>query len=76
MSASAPRRLAPAGASSTLGSPYLDYLIRQVDEVMETYPDGDGIFMDISFQLPSVEHLGPAGNGGARASTGPTPSID
>lgn len=35
-------------------SPYLDYLCAQTEEVMENYPDGDGIFMDISFQLPSV----------------------
>lgn len=35
-------------------SPYLDYLCAQVDEAMLRYPDGDGIFMDISFQLPSI----------------------
>jgi hypothetical protein len=35
------------------GSPYLDYLCRQVEEVMELYPDGDGIFIDICFQLIS-----------------------
>lgn len=37
-----------------LCSPYLDYLCDQTDEVMRRYPDCDGIFMDISFQLPSV----------------------
>jgi Hypothetical glycosyl hydrolase 6/Beta-galactosidase trimerisation domain len=35
------------------GSPYLDYLCRQVEEVMVAYPDGDGIFIDICFQLIS-----------------------
>ena len=35
-------------------TPYLDYLCAQTEEVMQRYPDGDGIFMDISFQLPSV----------------------
>ncbi|MCD7107836.1 beta-galactosidase trimerization domain-containing protein [Rhizobium sp. DKSPLA3] len=35
-------------------TPYLDYLCRQVDEVMRTYGDGDGIFLDISFQMPTV----------------------
>lgn len=31
-------------------SPYLDYLCRQVEEVMVNYPDGDGIFIDIPYQ--------------------------
>lgn len=35
-------------------TPYLDYLAAQTEEVMERYPDADGIFMDISFQLPSI----------------------
>lgn len=35
-------------------TPYLDYLCAQLDEVLNRYPDGDGIFMDICFQLPSV----------------------
>ena len=35
-------------------SPYLEYLCRQVAEVMVRYPDGDGIFIDIAFQLPSI----------------------
>ncbi len=35
-------------------TPYLDYLCAQTEEVMQRYPDGDGIFMDISFQLPSI----------------------
>ena len=35
-------------------TPYLDYLCAQTEEVMRTYPDADGIFMDISFQLPSI----------------------
>jgi len=37
-----------------LASPYLDYLCAQTEEVMQCYPDCDGIFMDISFQLPSI----------------------
>jgi hypothetical protein len=35
-------------------TPYLDYLCAQTEEVMERYPDCDGIFMDISFQMPSI----------------------
>jgi hypothetical protein len=35
-------------------TPYVDYLCDQLDEIMRRYPDGDGIFMDICFQLPSV----------------------
>ncbi len=35
-------------------SPYLDYLCRQVEEVMVNYPDGDGIFIDIAFQKLSA----------------------
>ena len=35
-------------------SPYLDYLCAQTEEVMRKFPDADGIFMDISFQLPTV----------------------
>jgi hypothetical protein len=35
-------------------TPYVDYLCAQLDEIMRRYPDGDGIFMDICFQLPSV----------------------
>ena len=35
-------------------TPYVDYLCTQVDEIMRRYPDADGIFMDICFQLPSV----------------------
>lgn len=35
-------------------TPYVDYLCNQVDEIMRRYPDGDGIFVDICFQLPSV----------------------
>lgn len=33
---------------------YLDYLCAQTEEVMARYPDGNGIFMDIAIQLPSV----------------------
>lgn len=35
-------------------SPYLDYLCAQTEEVMVKYPDGDGIFIDICFQLVSA----------------------
>lgn len=35
-------------------SPYLDYLCSQIEEVLELYPDGDGIFIDICSQLPSI----------------------
>lgn len=35
-------------------SPYLDYLTAQLEEILTRYPDGDGIFVDICFQLPSV----------------------
>lgn len=35
-------------------TPYLDYLCAQTEEVMQRYPDADGIFMDISFQMPSI----------------------
>jgi len=35
-------------------TPYLEYLCAQTEEVMRAYPDADGIFMDISFQLPSI----------------------
>ena len=35
-------------------SPYLDYLCRQVEEVMVKYPDGDGIFIDICATLLSA----------------------
>ena len=47
----------PGWAYMDFATPYLDYLCAQVEEVMQRYPDADGIFMDISFQLPSVsEH--------------------
>ena len=45
----------PAGwAFLDFASPYLDYLCTQIDEVLELYPDGDGIFIDICSQLPSI----------------------
>ncbi len=50
-------RAEPMGAGWAFldfGSPYLDYLCRQVEEVMIKYPDGDGIFIDICFQLISA----------------------
>ena len=41
-------------------TPYLDYLCAQTEEVMQRYPDCDGIFMDISFQEPSVSEYSKA----------------
>jgi hypothetical protein len=35
-------------------SPYLDYLCRQVEEVMQLYPQGDGLWIDICWQPISV----------------------
>jgi hypothetical protein len=53
-----PRYLAPPNGAGwaflDYSTPYVDYLCAQVDEIMTRYPDGDGIFMDICFQLPSV----------------------
>ncbi|MDA8586970.1 beta-galactosidase trimerization domain-containing protein [Rhodobacteraceae bacterium] len=43
------------------GTPYLDYLNSQVEELLEQFPDGDGVFMDISFQLPSISEYAKAG---------------
>lgn len=62
------RAVSPGGGSPRMGagpngagwafldfaSPYVDYLCAQIDEVMVRYPDGDGLFVDICFQLPSV----------------------
>lgn len=35
-------------------TPYLDHLCIQLNEIMRNYGDGDGIFMDICFQIPTV----------------------
>jgi hypothetical protein len=43
--------MGPGWAFLDFNSPYLDYFCRQVEEVMEKYPDGDGIFIDICFAL-------------------------
>ena len=50
-----------AGPDETVGwaymdfsSPYVDYLVNQLEEILTRFPDCDGIFMDICFQLPSV----------------------
>jgi len=51
------QRAEPMGAGWAwldFASPYLDYLCRQVEEVMVRYPDGDGIFIDICSQLVSA----------------------
>lgn len=50
-------RAPPTGAGwaiMDLSTPYLDYLVAQTDEVMRLFPDADGIFMDISWQLESI----------------------
>jgi hypothetical protein len=44
----------PGWAYLDYATPYLDHLCAQTEEVMQMFPDADGIFMDISFQLPSV----------------------
>jgi hypothetical protein len=46
--------LGPGWAFLDFNSPYLDYLCRQVDEVLDLFPDNDGIFIDISFALVTV----------------------
>jgi hypothetical protein len=44
----------PGWAYLDYATGYLDYLCAQTEEVMQLFPDADGIFMDISFQLPSI----------------------
>ncbi len=51
----------PGWAYLDFASGYLDYLCAQVDEIMRRYPDGDGIFVDISFQIDSVSEAVKAG---------------
>jgi hypothetical protein len=46
--------LGPGWAFLDFNSPYLDYLCRQVEEAMQLFPDGDGIFIDICFALVTV----------------------
>jgi len=46
--------LGPGWAFLDFNSPYLDYLCRQVEEVVDLFPDGDGIFIDICFALATV----------------------
>lgn len=50
-------RAEPLGAGWAyldFGTPYLDYLCRQIDEVMTLFPEGHGIFVDICSQLVSL----------------------
>ena len=50
-------RADPTGAGWALmdfSTGYLDYLAAQVDEVMRVFADADGLFMDISWQSPSI----------------------
>lgn len=42
-----PKILQPGFHNMCFNSPYLDYLCAQIEEVMELFPDGDGIFLDI-----------------------------
>ena len=37
-----------------LASPYRDYLLRQIEEVVGRYPQAHGLWIDICFQRPSV----------------------
>lgn len=37
----------PGWSCLNLGSPYLDYLCAQIEEVVRRWPDNDGIFLDI-----------------------------
>lgn len=37
-----------------LSSPYTDYLIAQIEEVVRLFPNLDGLWMDINFQKPSI----------------------
>ena len=53
-----------AGPEETVGwayldltSPYLDYLTQQVEELLIQFPDCDGVFMDIVFQIPSISEF-------------------
>lgn len=49
-----------------LGSGYLDHLCQQIEEVMELFPDCDGIFIDICFQMISLSESAKAGMASAR----------
>lgn len=51
----------PGWAYLDFASGYLDYLCAQVEEVMQRYPDGDGIFIDIAFQIDSISEAVKAG---------------
>lgn len=45
-----PRTLDPGFHNLCFNSPYLDYLIAIIEEVMDQFPDADGIFTDIISQ--------------------------
>jgi hypothetical protein len=50
-------RASPTGAGwvfMDLASPYLGYLCRQIEETVTLFPDANGIFIDICFQIDSV----------------------
>lgn len=44
-----------------LSSPYVDYLVSQIDEVTTLFPNLDGLWIDICFQLPSISAFAKAG---------------
>ncbi len=44
-----------------LSSPYTDYLVRQIEEVVRLFPDGHGLWVDICFQKPSVSRFAKEG---------------
>ncbi|MGN6100919.1 MAG: alpha-amylase family protein [Devosia sp.] len=46
--------LGPGWAFMDFNSPYLDYLCRQVEEVVEMFPEGNGFFIDICASLVSA----------------------
>ena len=44
-----------------LSSPYVEYFVRQVEEVVQLFPDGHGLWVDICFQKPSVSRYAKEG---------------
>jgi hypothetical protein len=46
--------LGPGWAHLDFNSPYLDYLCRQIEEVVEMFPEGNGLFIDICASLVSA----------------------
>lgn len=44
-----------------LSSPYTDYLCAQIEEAVQMFPQGDGFWIDICFQKPSISTWAQAG---------------